>query len=296
MIRNYDKCALLVPFSGANNSTAIVDYGLYRTPYWVTNQAKITTADSKYYGSSAIFDGTGDYFPTDVCSGLNLTGDFTISFHFKFSAATRVYGGIFSNGYSSYSSGGVCIMCGSTNLWLSKYGASTLPSWEHGSPSEWKHIMFRRSGTTLDMLVDGAVVSSVTYSGAFNFNGGGGTRFGRNAWDVETSSSFAGGLQDFIVINGAAEDAADLSPQLIQTISNSGTTAVVDSAGFPLAGVVVQVVPRGIESRAFTSITDASGIYSVACPIAESNVLFLDPASGSTYEDLMPHSRVFPGA
>lgn len=75
----YDDVSLLLPFDGPNNSTVFGDYSPNRniiTPY---GNAKISTTQSKFGGSSGYFDGSGDYLSIPSHTSLELgTNDFTI--------------------------------------------------------------------------------------------------------------------------------------------------------------------------------------------------------------------------
>ena len=60
----YHATALLLPFTGANNSTTFTDASPNPktiTPYGNT---KISTAQSKWGSGSGYFDGSGDYLTT----------------------------------------------------------------------------------------------------------------------------------------------------------------------------------------------------------------------------------------
>lgn len=71
--------SLLLHMDGANNSTTFTDKSY--TPKTVTafGNAKISTAQSKFSGASAVFDGNGDYIEFDRGTDLQFgAGDFTI--------------------------------------------------------------------------------------------------------------------------------------------------------------------------------------------------------------------------
>ena len=76
-----ESCVLYLPFTGVNNSTAIMDYSYYRTLLTVAGDAKISTTQSKFGGSSLYLDGTGDYIYADGSASKYAfgTGDFSIS-------------------------------------------------------------------------------------------------------------------------------------------------------------------------------------------------------------------------
>lgn len=75
----YDNVVLNMHMNGPNTSTAFVDEkGKVIT---VAGNAQLSTAQSKFGGSSALFDGTGDYLTVPGTSDFVFgTGDFTIEF------------------------------------------------------------------------------------------------------------------------------------------------------------------------------------------------------------------------
>jgi hypothetical protein len=76
---NYASVSLLLHMDGTNGSTVFTD--LSPVPKVVTRfgDAQISTAQSKFGGSSAYFDGTGDYLTVASSADFGFgTGDFTI--------------------------------------------------------------------------------------------------------------------------------------------------------------------------------------------------------------------------
>ena len=58
---HFSSVSLLLPMNGTNNSTAFVDAGPSALAVTANGDAKISTAQSKFGGASAVFDGTGDF-------------------------------------------------------------------------------------------------------------------------------------------------------------------------------------------------------------------------------------------
>jgi len=71
--------SLLLNFDGANNSTTFTDSSIYNHTGTTYGNAKISTTQSKFGGSSGYFDGTGDYveFPYNSIFDLS-SGDWTL--------------------------------------------------------------------------------------------------------------------------------------------------------------------------------------------------------------------------
>lgn len=78
---NYHNTSLLLHLNGTNNSTTITDNSRFVRSCSAVGDTKITTLKSKFGGSSAYFDGNGDYITVANSSGLDFgSGDFTIEY------------------------------------------------------------------------------------------------------------------------------------------------------------------------------------------------------------------------
>ena len=74
-----DYVLLLMPFDGPNNSTIFEDYSSNRNIITTYGDAKISTTQSKFGGSSGYFDGAGDYLEISSSSLFEFgLGDFVI--------------------------------------------------------------------------------------------------------------------------------------------------------------------------------------------------------------------------
>jgi hypothetical protein len=79
----------LLHMDGSNTSTTFTDES--GKTWGATGNAQISTAQSEFGGSSAIFDGTGDYINTTNSSDFNFaSGDFTIDFWFRSSSTKQL--------------------------------------------------------------------------------------------------------------------------------------------------------------------------------------------------------------
>ena len=77
----YNSCSLLMHFSGSNGSTTFIDNSQNTLTVTSNNGAAISTAQSKFGGSSGYFDGTNDYVSVPNNSALDFgSGDFTIEY------------------------------------------------------------------------------------------------------------------------------------------------------------------------------------------------------------------------
>ncbi len=148
---------LMLHCDGADNSTVFTDeIGKTIT---VVGNAKISTAQSKFGGASAIFDGSGDYLTTPANADFAFgTGDYTVDMWAYI--ITWNDGACFcivnnSGGFQLGRSGTTSDWGTCANAVAWKITASTLPS-----TGAWHHIAVSRSGGTERIFLDGVVVAS----------------------------------------------------------------------------------------------------------------------------------------
>ena len=86
---NYSSCSLLLHFSGSNGSTTFIDNSPSPKTATSNNGAVISTAQSKFGGTSGFFDGTNDYVSIPNNTEFNFaSGTFTVEFWVYFSSVT----------------------------------------------------------------------------------------------------------------------------------------------------------------------------------------------------------------
>jgi len=82
-----NNVSLMLSMDGANNSTTFIDSSQNALAVTAVADAKISTAQSKFGGSAAYFDGTGDYLTVASNAAIAFgLGDFTIECWVNFSA------------------------------------------------------------------------------------------------------------------------------------------------------------------------------------------------------------------
>jgi hypothetical protein len=120
--------------------------------------AQVSTAQSKFGGASALFDGTGDYL--NSATGFSFAGDFTVEFFVRFASIGANSRGLASDrpptsaGYTT------------SNWYIEKNTNNGLFAGINGfgdiitsdslvTTNTWYHIAFVRSGTTVSLYLDG---------------------------------------------------------------------------------------------------------------------------------------------
>jgi hypothetical protein len=163
---NYSNVSLLLHGDGPNGSTIITDNSPSPKVVAAVGNAQISTAQSKFGGSSIAFDGSGDRLtlPSPVPLDLRLGDvDFTIEFwvYTNGSATYAVVGNLDDNDGTGHYwvilnslSGGLHTVQFGAPPQTNRFGASTLTT------STWHHIAITRNGTSLRCFLNGTQLGS----------------------------------------------------------------------------------------------------------------------------------------
>jgi hypothetical protein len=205
---NIREVSLLLHGNGTNGSTTITDSSL--TPKTVTavENAQISTAQSKFGGSSSAFDGAGDRLTTpsntDFAFGI---GNFTVeAWIYELSRAT--YPSILEIG-DHISPTGIVFLTNNGGDIACIYSGGFYGGRNTGSLSAWNHYAWVRSGNFITTYVNGV--------------GGTTSSFTNNLTDTATvtigSLSGAGGnytvngyIDDLRITKGVARYTANFTP------------------------------------------------------------------------------------
>lgn len=200
---------LLMHFDGTNGSTTFTDSSPNARTVTATGNAAISTAQSKFGGASAYFDGNNSYLSVDS-SGMDIgTGDFTVELwaywltvpsHADSLLNVNDYGGL-----SVYRDGGTYVV---NKLVVSdritnQFQADFLPNAE-----QWYHIAISRASGTMRVFIDGVLLGSAV-SNSTNYANGtlqiGGSVDGSD-WSLH------GYIDEFRVVKGTAIYTDDFTP------------------------------------------------------------------------------------
>jgi YD repeat-containing protein len=174
---SFQAVSVLLHGDGANNSALMTDNAPSAKTVTVTGNAKISTAQSKFGGSSMAFDGDNDYLyvPSSPGNSFNFgVGDFTIEAWFYLSSAGSGYRNLvvipWGSTYMSirFGDGG---FGGRLQFASVSTAFSTVYSSAHTQASlagAWHHVAFTRSGGLSRVFLDGSLltVRNEVYSGA----------------------------------------------------------------------------------------------------------------------------------
>jgi hypothetical protein len=182
--QNFSSVSLLLPFEGANNSTTFTDASSNAlTPVSVRGDVKISTAQSKYGGASALFMPGNhvaliSYTPQNL---LQFSADFTIeAWVFSTSTTDQIIGSSSSDSNTQIfrlnqnSAGNLAFYLNGTQVFQPTPAGLAI--------NTWHHLAICRSGTATRMFVDGVQKGETNTSwtgtfrmdeiGTFFFDGG----------------------------------------------------------------------------------------------------------------------------
>lgn len=206
---NFSSVVFLSGFEGADGSTTMPadeSPSAHGSPT-AFNGAQLDTAQFKFGASSLLLDGTNDFLilpdSDDWCFG---TGDFTVELWARFSATSGFRGLI-----GQYVGGNIgwwfqTVSGTSIEFGYSTNGSSVAAFNRSWSPSTntWYHICAERSGTTMRLYVNGAMLGTSGTNSANLFNASRNLDIG-----VINGSVFGGWLDEIRITKGVARYASD---------------------------------------------------------------------------------------
>ncbi|MBI2410381.1 MAG: LamG domain-containing protein [Candidatus Kerfeldbacteria bacterium] len=224
---------LLIHGDESNASTNIIDSGIRGRGIVVNGSAQISTAQSKFGGSSIVFNGSTDTITiadnSDVSFG---SGDFTIEFWVYFNSTTGV-DHVANQWITSTSYAPWAVYRNGTTLLL--YMSSTNSSWAIAngvtmgtvSATTWHHVAITRSGTDIRAFVDG-VRGSTTSTAASLYNTNGPIIFGNR--DAGTGDAYLNGyIDEFRITDDSALYTANFTPDAAAFSDTILTSRIFDA-------------------------------------------------------------------
>jgi hypothetical protein len=157
--------------------------------------AQLSTLQSKFGGSSGLFDGTDDRISVPASSDFDFgTGDFTIDFWVYFTSTTG-YQYFFDigndNSHMYYYSG---------TWYIRNPAATTILSWTNTpSINTWIHVAIGRNGTNWFLFTDGVLRTIATSSLTYGISN---LAFTVGGWGSGSSYGFKGYMDEFRVSKG----------------------------------------------------------------------------------------------
>ena len=214
---NFSKVTALLPFDGTNGATSTTDSSDSGHTVTFGGDAEISTAQSKFGGSSLSLDGNGDYVDLPQSTNQFVSDDLTIEFWFRInSGAGSETVGLFGTYYTTPSGKGMLMQTSATYTsvffqWM--YGSGTGDDWAYLNRTQgtrtalsnntWYHVAVTRSGNTWRLFLNGTQEDSVTQSGQVT-DAGSTTRLGNYGPSATASHGLNGYIEDFRITKGLA--------------------------------------------------------------------------------------------
>ena len=240
---HFPKNILQLPFDGSNGATSTSD--LSNQNHTITfNGAQISSAQSKFGGTSLLLDGSNDYLSiggSEWNSNLD-SGDFTVEFWIRLDTLGDQR--IISN-YNGSNGWGVAMWSGGggTNyfdgFWYNgswqyiQYGISgnyTTPSLD-----TWYHLAFVRNGNDWSLYLNGTAENTRTVSGSITSSSLGHLELGRRQDDAQYVDGY---IDDLRITKGLARYTSNFTPP---------TTAHLTSAGDANKQIIVNSSADGVD-------------------------------------------------
>ena len=240
---NASSLVLAIPMDGTNNGTTFTDEsatikgsGSAKTISRF-GDTKTSTAQSKFYGSSGLFDGTGDYLQAPAGTDFSYgTGDFTVEawIYPTTSGTDRII-------YAQTTSGNnyVNLALTTSNTFSVQINASgagnNVTSTGTVTANVWTHIAVTRQSTVVKLFINGAQDGSGTRNVDLQISS---TVPTIGTFSHSSALNFAGYIQDFRIYKDVAKYTSNFTPTFgpnnwtpnnLSVTAGAGNDSLVDS-------------------------------------------------------------------
>ena len=216
---NYYNVSLLLHGNGANNSTTITDNSLNAVALTAYGNAKISTTQSKFSGSSLAFDGTGDYFKISntINAGFQFsTGDFSIEmwiYPVSLSSEMGLIDVVLATDIGNRANSLILVLQPTGKLNFFSAGAYRLASTQTIAINTWTKIEFIRVVGVFKYFING-VLDASTLSYSVNITSGGCFIGGYGAL-YEQVGNYNGYIDELRITKGIARHTSSYTPEAV---------------------------------------------------------------------------------
>ena len=278
---HFPKVEALLPFDGTNGATSTTDLSDRGHTVTFGGDAEISTAQSKFGGSSLSLDGNGDYVDLPRATNQLVSEDFTIEFWFRInSGAGSETVGLFGSYYTGDGSGEGMLMQSTATynqvFFQWHYGDS---DWAYLNQTQgtrtalsnntWYHVAVTRSGNTWRLFLNGTQEDSVTQSGALS-DSGSTTRLGNYGPSGSASHGLNGYIEDFRITRGVARYTSNFTAPTSAHPTSTGDVNKVVVVNSSADGVRVGYDGTSNQRRVAKAWADIDGSQTAANQIESS--------------------------
>jgi hypothetical protein len=206
----WSNVSLLLHMNGSNGSTTFTDSSTDQIPITSYGGAQISTAQSKWGGSSGSFNGSTAYLDTTTQSPFILAGDFTVETWIYLNTSPAVYATIFCSKPTATTSGdfllGVYNVAGTLRVNANFNVGGFTGTTTSVTPNTWTHVALARNSGIISLFVNGTEdATSFEYAATVVPNMDGFPRpilFGKDEMYGSTGNYFDGYIDDFRITKG----------------------------------------------------------------------------------------------
>ena len=232
---HFPKVTALLPFDGTNGATSTTDSSNSNHTVTFGGDAEISTAQSKFGGSSLSLDGNGDYVDLPRATNQFVSEDFTIEFWFRInSGAGSETVGLFGSYYTGGGGKGMLMQSSASYnqvffQWM--YGSGSGTDWAYLNQTQgtrtalsnntWYHVAVTRSGNTWRLFLNGTQEDSVTQSDQLT-DSGSTTRLGNYGPSGSASHGLNGYIEDFRITKGLARYTSNFTAPTSAHLTSAG--------------------------------------------------------------------------
>jgi hypothetical protein len=213
---HWSSVSLLMPMDGANGSTTFTD--IKGANVSVLGNAQISTAQSKFGGASAYFDGAGDALKIAVSAAFGFgSGDLTIESFVRGDVTQTQSYPVIVGADLAWGTGAWTLQLnhasapGKISLYAFSKNGAILTGVTDIRDATWHHVAITRQGNTWRLFIDGVQNASATFTGALNGTTGK-LAIGGGAASTEAMKGY---IDDLRITKGVARYTADFSPPAI---------------------------------------------------------------------------------
>lgn len=205
---NFSSVVLLLHCDGADAATSFPDSSASAKSVTVAGNAQVDTAQSKFGGASALFDGSGDRLSCANSTDWNfVTGDFCIEFFMRINSVGSFMGVIAAGGDSNWK----VFFDGTNRRLTAKLNSNTITMTTTNAMalSTWHHVALTRASGTVRWFVDGVAEGSISEGGNVNSSGSG---MNVGTETLGGGTSFNGWLDEIRITKGVARYTSAFTP------------------------------------------------------------------------------------
>lgn len=221
---SFSSVSLLLHMNGSDGSTTFTDNSSNAFALTRSGNTRISTAQSKFGGSSGLFDGDADWLSVANSTAYQFgTGDFTIEAWVYTLSQQNSFSSIVGSGVGTFSTGAVFLMnygVSVTTTLIRKIGFGTpasnptVLSTTVINTGAWYHVAVTRNSSTVRLFINGSLEATAVNNESINLSASG-LQIGRNGWDG-AQGYWNGYIDELRITKGVARYIASFTPPTAQ--------------------------------------------------------------------------------